>query len=339
MKILAVSHDLERTGAPTALLRLLVALRHEHEITVVSRIKATGPLAAEFEAHGIAVAAGAAPSQHDLILCNTIATWDIVLQSRQLKKPVLWWIHEGVSGIRLMQGGNYDPAAFAAASLVVFPTGWQARAVYARWLAKARWTVAAMGVPAPQRRPAEGPRAAADAFVLAQVGTVNRRKGVDLTLSAVRHLDDPSIQVRFIGDRDPGFDPGIMADEAARFVERGVLAHEAVLDEVTGCDALILPTRDDLIPLSVIEAMMLGLPVLTSDFGPIPETVRQGRTGLLSPVGDHRVLAGNIAMLRRDPELRRTLGEAGRELALRKHGFDAHLAAMREAIDRAARNG
>lgn len=333
MRILAVTHQLDRSGAPMALLRVLATLVPEHAVTVLS-LRGRGPLADDCDALGIPVVEEARPADFDVALCNTVVTSQrVVWAAREI--PVIWWIHEGMFGLDLLKLPHNDLGAFRAARRVVFPTAWQAREVYAPLLDGVRWDAVPMGVPElPSGHPPVFDRREGE-FVLLQVGTVEPRKGPQLTVEAVRRLGDPGIRVIFLGDVLPGFDAGIRPGEEERFLRVGSVPPAIVTACMEQCDALVLPTFDDLIPLVVLEAMSLGTCVLTSDFGPIPEAVGHGYTGLLSPVGDHRVLAGNIAMIRRDPLLRATLGLNGRRLCLDRHGFDAHAAGMRRIIEQA----
>jgi glycosyltransferase involved in cell wall biosynthesis len=67
--------------------------------------------------------------------------------------------------------------------------------------------------------------------------------------------------------------------------------------------------------------MAMRRPVVAIDNGGTPEVIEHGRTGLLSPPWDIAALAANIVTLARDPELRRRMGEHGRERVLSQ--FDA----------------
>ena len=79
------------------------------------------------------------------------------------------------------------------------------------------------------------------------------------------------------------------------------------------CDLLVLPTNADLVPWSVLEAMAMQLPVVSTGVGAIPEIVVHDVTGLIVPAGDAEALANAIAGLLSDPDLRRTMGQRGRE--------------------------
>ena len=65
-------------------------------------------------------------------------------------------------------------------------------------------------------------------------------------------------------------------------------------------------------PLSVLEGMASGLPVVASTVGDIPRAVIDGMTGRLTPPRDPQALADALEPLLRDPGLRRRMGGAGR---------------------------
>ncbi len=70
-------------------------------------------------------------------------------------------------------------------------------------------------------------------------------------------------------------------------------------------------------PLAVIEAMMAGLPVVATRVGGVGEVVEDGGTGLLVPPGEPEALAAALRRLVEHEDLRRQMGAAGRERALR----------------------
>lgn len=69
----------------------------------------------------------------------------------------------------------------------------------------------------------------------------------------------------------------------------------------------------DALSYAVLEAMALGVPVLASDVGGLPEAVVDGETGVLVPVGDVPALARALTALAVDPAARRRMGRAGRD--------------------------
>lgn len=75
----------------------------------------------------------------------------------------------------------------------------------------------------------------------------------------------------------------------------------------------VLSSRREGFPISILEAMRAGLPVVAADCGGIGEAVANGETGLLFPPGDPDVLEKRLEKLIKNPALRQKMGQAGRE--------------------------
>lgn len=74
----------------------------------------------------------------------------------------------------------------------------------------------------------------------------------------------------------------------------------------------LLVTNWEGLPLSILEAMRAGLPVIASDVGGVAEMIEDGGTGYLVPRGGIELVSERIARLLRDPDLRSRLGASGR---------------------------
>jgi len=94
-----------------------------------------------------------------------------------------------------------------------------------------------------------------------------------------------------------------------------------------GFDIFVLPSRFEGLPLTVIEAMASGLPVVATQVGGLAELVQDGVNGLLVPPEDPSALADAIETLVRAPELCARMGRAGREIAVSR--FDLSVAVRR----------
>jgi glycosyltransferase involved in cell wall biosynthesis len=78
-------------------------------------------------------------------------------------------------------------------------------------------------------------------------------------------------------------------------------------------DIFVLQSRWEGLPVSILEAMASGLPVVATRVGGIAELVLDGRTGYLVPSGDETALTDALTRLLDDPDLRGRMGEAGRQ--------------------------
>jgi glycosyltransferase involved in cell wall biosynthesis len=82
---------------------------------------------------------------------------------------------------------------------------------------------------------------------------------------------------------------------------------------LAGADICAMPSIwQDALPLAVMQPMALGLPVVASAVGGIPEMLVDGETGLLVPPGDEAALATALGGLIDDPARRARFGQAGR---------------------------
>jgi glycosyltransferase involved in cell wall biosynthesis len=150
------------------------------------------------------------------------------------------------------------------------------------------------------------------------VGADFDRKGGNLLLRVFeRHFSD-SAELHIVSSQAPEDLPGRV------HVHRDLQPNDARLIALyASCDLLVLPTDADLVPWSVLEAMAMQLPVVSTGVGAIPEIVVHDVTGVIVPAGDAEALANAIAGLLSDPDLRRTMGQRGRERI--ESDFDAAL--------------
>jgi len=162
------------------------------------------------------------------------------------------------------------------------------------------------------------------------VARFQEKKGLDTLLDACARLRAENVPVRL---RIHGEGP-LRAALAAQ-IERLALGDAVVLGEaipqeevarrMQACDLFVLPCRQDRtgdmdgIPTVFMEAMATGRAVVSCPVSGVPELVRDGETGVLVPSDDAAALAGAIARLARDGELRARLGRQGRALVERQH--------------------
>ena len=332
------------TGAPIILFRLLADLAKRHDVTVVRPRDSIdgGPLAALYEQAAIDVVDRTTLGQFDVFLGNTIMTSHLAKRaSRQC--PVLWWIHEPKAGLGMIQRERVDLSAFQSVDLVCVSTAWQRDVVYREWVRDAETIMIPYGIEPITCKDGRPEVFDPAGFHLVLPGYLGYRKGQAVALDALVRLRREGLHLHLIGSTAV---EGNQASDILRRIDHdaflnahvhvyGSIPQEKVAVFLAHADAFVFPTNDDLITISILEAMSQGLCVISSDFGPIPETVINGDTGLLFPVGDAETLATRIAFAIDNPEERRRIAKRGHEIVRHKHGFREHVQGMEAALERA----
>jgi colanic acid/amylovoran biosynthesis glycosyltransferase len=99
----------------------------------------------------------------------------------------------------------------------------------------------------------------------------------------------------------------------------GEVHSDQVAERLRHADLFCLPSFFEGIPISIMEAMATGLPVVATAVGGIPELVIDRRTGFLVPAGRPDALADAIEAFVADPTLRTSMAAAARELVVAEH--------------------
>jgi glycosyltransferase involved in cell wall biosynthesis len=171
--------------------------------------------------------------------------------------------------------------------------------------------------------PSDGP-------VLGAVSRLDPAKGVDVLIHALSRLENVTLVV--IGDGAERGALEMLSRElgvAERICWTGY--RPDVFRLLPACDVFVQPSRYEGLPTTVMEAMAIGLPVVATAVGGTPEVVVDGVTGLLVPPHDSVALAQAITRLLNDPDLRRAMGQAGRE-RVEKHFSVEQMVRQTEAL-------
>lgn len=152
--------------------------------------------------------------------------------------------------------------------------------------------------------------------VIACVGEVGWRKGQEHVLAAAAALRERFPQaVWLVAGEGSGLDELTGRARQAGLLDGGYvrfLGFRADVPRVLrAADLLVLPSRSEGFPNTLLEGMALGLPVAASRADGIPELVQDGVTGLLHGVDDGDAFTADVGRLLGDAELRTRLGEAG----------------------------
>lgn len=166
------------------------------------------------------------------------------------------------------------------------------------------------------------------------VARFNEQKDQVTLLKAIAKLSDRDINVELVGS-------GISLDSCKALAKSLKIADRVfflgdrtdVPELLAKAQIFILSTNYEGLPISILEAMRAGLPVIATSVNGIPEEVDDGKTGLLVPHADADALASALEKLIRSPDLRQSMGKAGREKFLQEFTIE-HMLVKTEAIYR-----
>jgi len=350
-RILFVSHETTLSGAPIQLVDLAICLK-ERGWEPIFVAPEEGPIVEKLRAAEMKVvlepqllldpdhsALRALTKECEVVIVNTITTWQAIQAAHLEKVPSIWYLHETLVGRRLIQQISEIRPSLALASALVVPTRSTA-CVYEMW-ARRRPDVIPYGLAVPVVPSV--PRTS-DRTIFVTLGTYERRKGQDVLIEAVQHLE-PAVRAhglfRMAGRKLDELFYESFRRNAAEISEVEILGskgHDEALALLAGADVLICCSRDEAMPIVILEAMSLGKAVITTDVGGIREWLRDGLNALVVPPENAAALATAIERCIRDPELVRTLGVAAKrtfdcQFTLDRYGAEFERI-IRRVIDR-----
>jgi len=175
-----------------------------------------------------------------------------------------------------------------------------------------------------------------DAPVVGIVAALRTEKNHMLFLKAAARLvqEVPNAQFLIVGD-------GPERKEIERSVAQSNLSgcvhllgsRTDIPAVLAALDVFALTSHNEASPVSILEAMAMGLPVVATDVGSVSETVRPGVTGLLASPGSAEELAGYWAELLGDRVWAQKLGSVGRDLVSEKWSLEAMIGGYQDLIE------
>jgi glycosyltransferase involved in cell wall biosynthesis len=350
LRIVFVDHVARLSGGEIALLRLLPTLSEHVHVTVI--LGEDGPLVDRLEQLNVTVEVLPLPSNLRDVRKDTVRPGglsltalaglpryvlalrsrikeldaDIVhtnslkaallggIAARLARKPVVWHIRDRIASDYLPR-----PAVVLVRALC--------RVVPSAIIANSHATLATVpgrnghvvynSIEPPPPRPPVEPRAK---VAIGMIGRLAEWKGQHVFLRAFAEaFPDTSVVARVIGSPLFGEEAyartlHVLADElgiAGRVEFRGF--QEDVWEELRNLDLLVHSSiRPEPFGQVILEGLAAGVPVVAADAGGPAELITDGVDGVLTPTGDVTALASALRTLVDDPELRRRLGDAGK---------------------------
>jgi glycosyltransferase involved in cell wall biosynthesis len=164
-----------------------------------------------------------------------------------------------------------------------------------------------------------------NAITILWVGRFVRGKGVKYMIQAAKILikEVPDLKILLVGD-------GPLKGEIEGLIEKFDLKKNVIIKENISnenmpevyqkSDICVLPSLNEGVPKTLLEAMACGKPVVISEFPHLADMTKNA--GLMFPKGDVHALVDNIIRLIRDKELAKELGNSGRKKIVEEHSWE-----------------
>jgi glycosyltransferase involved in cell wall biosynthesis len=170
--------------------------------------------------------------------------------------------------------------------------------------------------------PASGTRP----FTVFSSGRVDQLKGLDTikrVLSVLSGKRGASITFVFAGDASPDVAQDLLSFKSNTLdvAVLGAVSQEVVFGNLLMSDVFFFPSWAENCPMSILEAMAMGIPIVASNVGGIPELIQHDHNGLLCGRDQPQEFVEQIVRLQNEPELRSRLVQNGRDAIARSFGF------------------
>lgn len=161
------------------------------------------------------------------------------------------------------------------------------------------------------------------------MGRIGKRKGVYDIIKAANLLNNSKIKIYMYGDGEYDEIDKIIKENNLqdRVILSGWIAGYQIEQAYQNADIYILPSYNEGLPMSILEAMAWGLPVISTNVGGIPDAVIENENGYLIKPGDYEELANKIMLLANDKNLRKKMGYKSYVMAREK--FDISIVISR----------
>ena len=275
----------------------------------------------------------------DLIYCNGGSTTQVgYFAGKAAGVPVVSHIHSPYNRRYVLL------YRFHRVAKTIFVSEAIQRSICAKQAFRARYEVVYNGVDTDRFSPVQVRNAAwrerfripADAIVFGQISSLISRKGIDVLLDAFQSVCARHANARLLLVGDGPERAKFMAHASRLGINEKVIFAGNHPDPLPFyqhvMDINVLASRSDAFPLSVLEAASSALPTIGSAVDGIPESVLDGRTGILFRSENVTSLAEKMSSLLVDDSLRHTLGNAARQSAVQRFSIHAYRSSIERII-------
>ncbi|MCX7765447.1 MAG: glycosyltransferase family 4 protein [Candidatus Sumerlaeia bacterium] len=243
----------------------------------------------------------------ELVYVNTAMAIYGGLAGKLAGRKILWHIHEDLvpnlwNRIRIFLIKRLAQTVIFVASIISRPFG--KKPVKQNWVfvsnpvAIEKFSVS----PAEARKCRRELNIPENAFVILNVGFISKRKGIDILLKAYARIKPELPDSRLVIVGSYSHTPSSYWNELQQIIAQNKLEEnvyftghrEDVARLMAMSDLLVLSSRNEAVPICVLEAMATGIPVVATNVGAIVEILEQGKLGIIVPPEDDVALAEGI---------------------------------------------
>ncbi len=326
--LLFITHDLSLSGAPLLLFDLACNLRQRgYFVTVMS--PCDGELTEKYEKENIPLMIDSTISDlpldetkkfmanFDLIVANTILVWQAVVSAKENNIPVIWMLHESRAGRIMAESNPKIAVALGLADDVIFACE-ATESLYKKFNFRNNFRIMSYGA-----RPLEVKGACiahGDAkLVILQVGSIEPRKGQDILIKSITALSKEyteGVEAFIVGRKLDNAESREFYDTVQKMLKGkdnihliDQVPHEEIGGYMERADLFICSSRDEVFPLTVLEAMSAGKAIISTDVGGVSLMMRNNEDGIIVPNEDSTALGNAIISCYEDRDRLKRLGE------------------------------
>ncbi len=177
---------------------------------------------------------------------------------------------------------------------------------------------------------------AADAPAVGILAALRPEKNHELFLQGARQILEkfPTAQFLIIGDGPRQAElEAVAANLGVAHATHFLGSRSDVPALLAACDVVSLTSHNEAAPVSILEALSTGVPVVSANVGSVNETVIPDETGRLFPAGDADAYAQNVIELLGDPAARRRMGAEGRRRVMDRWSLQAMVHGYEQLIE------
>jgi GT2 family glycosyltransferase/glycosyltransferase involved in cell wall biosynthesis/2-polyprenyl-3-methyl-5-hydroxy-6-metoxy-1,4-benzoquinol methylase len=316
--ILLITHDLTQSGAPMVVYNIARYLTKRGCFVTVASPE-NGPLLEKFKEEGIPVIIDSTLiedppcetrkliTSFDLVIASTILSWRYVFICKDNETPLLWIIQESDFGAQQIAAHPEIGLALGLADKVVFSNKITANQ-YEEFNKNKNFVIIPGGTSGIDSL--HEIKKATKTFAVIHAGGFEKRKGQDVLLRAMLQVPakySKSFEFYFIG-RVVEKDYYLNIREMTRNLPNVHLKNEMILGELheyyKKADIFVCSSRDESLPLTLLDAMSSRMPIITTKVGGISEFLLNEKNCLMVNSEDSQEIANCLVRLLEDENLR-----------------------------------